>query len=734
MVSIIVVNYKVKKQLFACIQSIINSAPHTPFEIIVVDNDEKKTIYIDLQKKFPQVKYIPNENKGFGQGNNRGAREAKGNYLFFLNPDTKVFSGTIDLLVAFLEKNKKTGIVAPLLHDMKGRVYQQGSLELTPSRSFFTMTFFNKVFPKNPVSKSYYLSDWDKKSIKEVDVVPGTAFLIPKETFNKVGGFDEKFFLFFEEFDLCKRIKNKGNKLFILPSSKVNHYWGASTGKSSANIKQIFEKSRFYYFKKHYGIASALLVEILLRCNKHIALLLGVLILGIFLRFYHFTSTMTFIGDQGWFYLSARDILLTGNLPLVGIASSHPWLHQGAFWTYLLAGVFSVFGFNPLNGGYLSIFIDLLAGVVLYKVGSSLFSKNVGIISTSLYLTSPLVILDAHMPYHTVPISLLTTLYIYSLYKWVGGNLKYFPILIFLLSTLYNFELVTILFCFFTAAVIIYGWVKRRVWTRNLLQTKIVFFSLLGFFVPMFPMLLHDLEHGFTQTLGMLAWIGYRVAGLIGLTFGSSEIHAPLGSIASFYIEKYTAAFISFHPYFSIFLLISSLVFGLYLIFSKNKEKNESLLVFLTIFLVIGILASKTASSAYVPMLIPCFVLLLSILGARLMKKRFTTLLVIGVFLAIIVGNVFNYITEKNKNIANQGGNFEQRMKLARYVVQESKGKEYNFVRKGIGSQFESLTMNYEYLTWWLGHGPSKKPQKLKFIIDQYRGGTRVNKIIQEQI
>src|SRR5437868_5310985 len=99
MVSIITINYHVGKQLFESIQSIITSKPKTPYEIIVVDNDEEKTIEKELRKKFPKVTYIPNSNKGFGQGNNIGAKYARGEYLFFLNPDTKVYHGTIDNLV-----------------------------------------------------------------------------------------------------------------------------------------------------------------------------------------------------------------------------------------------------------------------------------------------------------------------------------------------------------------------------------------------------------------------------------------------------------------------------------------------------------------------------------------------------------------------------------------------------------------------------------------------------------
>ena len=93
LISIIILNYHVKKELFDCLQSIINSRPKVNYEIIIVDNDEVKTIKKDLLKKFPKVLYVPNENKGFGQGNNVGAKYAKGQYFFFLNPDTNARPG-----------------------------------------------------------------------------------------------------------------------------------------------------------------------------------------------------------------------------------------------------------------------------------------------------------------------------------------------------------------------------------------------------------------------------------------------------------------------------------------------------------------------------------------------------------------------------------------------------------------------------------------------------------------
>jgi GT2 family glycosyltransferase len=268
-ISIIIVNYQVRKELLSCIDSILKNPPKTPYEIIIVDNDENSTLDKYLRLKFPRVKYIKStRNLGYGAGNNLGAKKAQGEYIFILNPDTKIIKGNINKLIEFSEKNKKTGAVSPQLLDRRHNVYdEQGALELTPFRAVIVLSFINKLFPKNRVSKKYWGIPWDKSKLKEVDVVPGTAFIIKKSIFEKIGGFDENFFLFFEEFDLCRRLIQKGFKNYISPELKIYHKWGASTKKNPNTIKY-FLKSRFYYFKKNYGLMNAVIVSFILAINK----------------------------------------------------------------------------------------------------------------------------------------------------------------------------------------------------------------------------------------------------------------------------------------------------------------------------------------------------------------------------------------------------------------------------------------------------------------------------------
>lgn len=725
MISIIIVNYHVKKELFDCIDSIYRSKPKTSFEIIVVDNDETKTVHGKLKKKFKKVIYIPNENKGFGQGNNVGVKKSKGEFLFFLNPDTKIFPNTIDSLVEFLNKNKNTAIVAPLLNDMQGIVYQQGSQELTPLRGIVVLSFINKIFPKNTIAKKYFLSDWDKKTTKEVDVVPGTAFMIRKNIFEEIAGFDENFFLYFEEFDLCKRVKELGWKIFIYPEAKVFHAWGSST-KHREDIINIFLKSRFYYFKKHYGIFQAIITETFLKVNKYALLLTFILLTGFYLRSYRIYETMPFIGDQGWFYLSARDLLLTGKIPLVGIATSHPWLHQGALWTYILTAGFSLFGYIPYTGAYISIFIDILAIFFMYKLGSLMFSQRIGIIASILYSVSPIVIFNARMPYHTSPIPLLTIFFLWTLVQWVRGEYKYFPFSILLLALLYNLEIATFPLAIAFFSILALGFLKKKIWVSKILNKKIAFYSVTAFLIPMFPMLIYDFDHGFPQTFRFLSWIGYKIL----IFFGYPPLYPEIASSNYAQIVNFAINFINkliFLPshYLAVAIMVLSIISLtttlLNQILTKKYKIAYLLLGFIFIICFIGIIATKTTSDAYLPILFPTAIFIVAIFFDKLMhiKYIFTPFILL---LLIVIMNAYSVTIREN------GHEFSDRLNAAKKIVSLAQGRNYNLAGEGTGSEFSSFTMNYEYLTWWLGHAPSKEKEKLQLIISEEKDGIKITK------
>jgi len=717
-VSIIIVNYKSEKELQDCISSIHKSQITFSYEIIVVDNDDEKIIEENLKRRFPTVKYIPNQNNGYGGGNNMGAKNAQGEYLFFLNPDTIVSKKSIDILVSDLKRNKELGIIAPFLFDKNNKPYNlQGTLELTPLRAIFAISFINKILPNNFISRKYWLKNWNRKSIHEVGTVPGTAFMIPKKLFVKIGYFDEQYFLYFEEHDICKRVLALGLKIAIDPQAKIQHFWGISTNRSKLSLQKIFQESRFYYFKKYYGIFWAYILNFLLNYGKDQLFLTIILILGSFLRLFRLNDLMVLIGDFGWFYLSARNLILTHTIPFVGITSSHPWLHQGPFWTYIVAVLFVLFHFNPLAPAYFTAILDIFTLYFLYKFGSEMFGKIIGLICAFLYSTSPLAVFDSRLPYHTSPIPFFVVFFLYCLYKWVSGNAKYFPFTIFFLAVLYNFELATAILWFPVIIVVFFGILKKKEYMRKVLNKKILFYSLAALFFPMISMIFYDFNHGFPQTLKFAAWLGYRVLKLFGYQY--HQIIVPESSLSQFmnFISSQVQPLI-FSPsnFVSFMLLALGFIFLLKKIFTvknKNQINGYNLLTVSTIVSVTIFILGKTPSDAYIPIFFPMIFFTTACFFGYLIERKNKKILGITILIFVGLVNVYVFLS---KNYFSQGTEYNAKIMTVNAVLTNSHGQPFQLASGGYFATIATGIDDYKYLLWWKG-GIINNNSRLKYTI-----------------
>lgn len=249
--SIVIVNYKSKKYLSKCLQSIekqliINKKPVFPFEIIVVNNDPKETISTKNNPLSLRVLNNPN-NIGYGGANNIGAQLAFGQYLFFLNPDTILLDDSLKDMIYHLDKHQDVGIIGPTIFDYYRKAPQ-------PWTCGSKTDLLNIIF-RNTINKP-----WNKKRSMNVDWVSGTALLTRKKLFQQIGGFDERFFMYFEDQDLCLRIKNSGKAVIYCPHSKVIHFDGKSWNDKSSKKSAFFE-SQTYFFQKHHGQFQSLLLN-----------------------------------------------------------------------------------------------------------------------------------------------------------------------------------------------------------------------------------------------------------------------------------------------------------------------------------------------------------------------------------------------------------------------------------------------------------------------------------------
>lgn len=712
--SIIIVNYKVRDKLIRCIESIISTSKKILYEIIIVDNEGDRTLEKKLNK-YKNVIYLnPGKNLGYGSGNNYGEKKASGEYLFILNPDTIILKDAIKNLYNFSKKNKNVGAVSPLLLDNQKKTYSlQGTKLLTPLRAIFSLSFISKIFKNNKILNKYYIKDWDKKNKKEVGVVPGTAFMMKKKLYDEVKGFDENFFLYFEESDLCKRIKELDYKNYIVPSAKIIHEWGRSTKKLSG-LDKIFKKSRFYYLKKHFGYIKSILTESILRVNSVFASIAIFVALSTSIIMYKIKTSMTFIGDQAWYYISAKEMVTEGVIPLVGITSSHTWLHQGAYWTYLMAPFLMLYNFAPISGMYLSIIINALTIIAIYLLSKKLFNKRVGLISATLYSFSPLVIIFSRMPYHTTPIPFFTILFINSILSWVKGDKKYFPLIFLFIGILYNFELATVSLFFIFILLLAYGVIKKTTWIKQIRNKQTILLAIFSSFISMLPVIIYDFYNGFPQTLKFIAWIGYKaISAVFPIMPVASNISAPSASEAlTFFFSRYQELI---YPY-SITIATLFFVFSiLNMLCMKNNKQSVTLVGLWLVCGIAGVVFTKTLSDAYLPILFPVFIISVAYLLNSVTRNN----ILLAVLLIFITYANLHWLFNSDKYISNDLRNREY---VVDKIIQNSNGQSFSLLGKGEGSQFRSFLMPYEYLLWFKNQPQSKSNEELKYIITEHNG------------
>lgn len=263
--SIIIVNYNVKEFLQNLLHSIEKASSNILKEIIVIDNASDDGSVEVIKEKFPSVKLVENKiNVGFGRANNQGLAIAKGKYILFINPDCIVSEDTLDKMISFFESHSDCGLAGCKI------LNSDGTLQLACRRSFpgpwtsFTkVTGLSNIFPNSRIFARYNLTYLDENKTYEVDAVSGSFMMIRKEVYEKTGGFDEQFFMYGEDLDLCYRVQKNSYKVFYVHDTQIIHYKGESTKRSNLDETKLFYDAMHLFVKKH--LSSFPLVELILR-------------------------------------------------------------------------------------------------------------------------------------------------------------------------------------------------------------------------------------------------------------------------------------------------------------------------------------------------------------------------------------------------------------------------------------------------------------------------------------
>jgi hypothetical protein len=259
-VSIIYVNWNCADEIRASLETIRTCSRTPEYEVIVVDNASAQgTGGLELDSSVRVIQ--SGQNKGFGAGCNLGARHASGRYLLFLNPDTRLINNVVAELAGFLDAHPAAAVAGPLVVDESGKIlFEAGRSLPTLFNEFLQHSTLAFRFPNWGWASQPYLSSWDHLSTREVETVLGACMLVRSEPFRTVGGFDENFFLYSEELDLCHRLRNAGFEIWYVHTARLMHKERQSTIQLFGSIGRIVlqnMQSQHYYFRKHYGACAA---------------------------------------------------------------------------------------------------------------------------------------------------------------------------------------------------------------------------------------------------------------------------------------------------------------------------------------------------------------------------------------------------------------------------------------------------------------------------------------------
>lgn len=265
-VSIIILNWNTKLLLKNCLTSIHKYINTSNYEIIIVDNNSSDGSAEMVGKNFPDVLLIRNEdNLGFSKGNNIGAKQATKKNLLFLNSDT-LFTPQTDIkyLLFIMESRHDIGLTSCQLLNNDGSVQKSVRNFPYPAGVFFQYIGLSKMLKNNAFFNKYLMLNWEHNRESFISQPSGAFLLISEELFLEIGGFEEKFFMYFDDVDLCKKVTLEGKKIFFTPKCKIIHFGGKSAEQIEGT--NFFERNKnlILYYKKYHSSIKVIIMKFLL--------------------------------------------------------------------------------------------------------------------------------------------------------------------------------------------------------------------------------------------------------------------------------------------------------------------------------------------------------------------------------------------------------------------------------------------------------------------------------------
>jgi N-acetylglucosaminyl-diphospho-decaprenol L-rhamnosyltransferase len=249
-VAVVIVNYNSGDDVASAARSALEAAGDARVEVVVVDNDSRDGSAERAEAAVPGLRVLRNgRNAGFGSAANVGMRATQTPWVFLLNPDARITDGTLGGLLKVVADRPEAGAIGVLTRNPDGTVYP--SARRIPGYAEATMHAFVSPFrPNNRWTRDYEMLDWDRRSERSVDWVSGSSMLLRRAALDRIGLFDEDYFMYVEDVDLCTRLRGARWDVWFTPELEVTHIGGTATrGKRSMTLEH--SRSMYRYFVKH---------------------------------------------------------------------------------------------------------------------------------------------------------------------------------------------------------------------------------------------------------------------------------------------------------------------------------------------------------------------------------------------------------------------------------------------------------------------------------------------------
>lgn len=254
-VSIVIVTWNGKRYAMECLQSLRDCNIQVPVEIVVVDNASADGTPEAIRACFPEVHLIETgANLGFAKGNNIGIAQTRGEYICLINSDVVVSPGCIEKMLELMKANPDIGVMGPKMLCSDGQVGLSVNRLPTVWNTLCSALALNSLFPSSGLFSGFSGKRVSKATLEDVEVLAGWFWTIPRRALEQVGGLDERFFMFGEDLDWCRRFRNAGWRVVYCGEAESLHYGGGSSEATPARFYVEMRRANLQYFRKHHGI------------------------------------------------------------------------------------------------------------------------------------------------------------------------------------------------------------------------------------------------------------------------------------------------------------------------------------------------------------------------------------------------------------------------------------------------------------------------------------------------